>query len=118
LKNQILRKKILNSNSNPDSVSAKIGTVSGWGLLNETGYQGSNTLQFVSLPILTDDVCIKAYGQMVSFDPSLQFCAGNNLGQDACSGDSGEILMISLLICVLLRMCPIISKYINKQLLG
>ena len=29
--------------------------------------------------------------QMVSFDTSLQFCAGNNLGQDACSGDSGKL---------------------------
>ena len=65
--------------------------MSGWGLLNETGLQGSQTMQYVSLPILADDSCTKAYGQMVTFDTSLQFCAGNNLGQDACSGDSGEL---------------------------
>ena len=82
-------------------ISGKTATVSGWGLLNETGTQGSTTLQFVSLPTLTDDSCVKAYGQMVSFDPSQQFCAGNSLGQDACSGDSGSGCSTGILICKL-----------------
>ena len=63
------------------------GTVSGWGLLEETAKKGSNTLQKVSLPVLAHQRCNNAYGRFVDISEEDQFCAGNNDGQDACAGD-------------------------------
>lgn len=65
------------------------GTVSGWGLLNETQSRGSNSLQHVSLPLKSHSQCHEAYGKFVDMDETIQFCAGNDKGQDACAGDSG-----------------------------
>merc|ERR1719412_449953 len=65
------------------------GTVSGWGLLDEKDKTGSSTLQHVSVPIVENDKCIRAYRRLVRMDSKLQFCAGNDRGQDACAGDSG-----------------------------
>ena len=33
--------------------------------------------------------CVSAYRRLVSIEPEIQFCAGNDAGQDACAGDSG-----------------------------
>jgi len=65
------------------------GIVSGWGLLDENHKTGSETLQHVSVPIVDSTKCIRAYSRLVQMDSNLQFCAGNNRGQDACAGDSG-----------------------------
>ncbi len=40
-----------------------LGTVSGWGLLEESGEVSSPTLQFVSVPILESSVCMSAYNR-------------------------------------------------------
>ena len=66
-----------------------LGTVSGWGLLEETAKKGSNILQYVSLPVLAHERCDNAYGRFVDINSEVQFCAGNHDGQDACAGDSG-----------------------------
>ena len=66
-----------------------LGTVSGWGLLEETAKKGSNILQYVSLPVLAHERCDNAYGRFVDINSDVQFCAGNHDGQDACAGDSG-----------------------------
>ena len=52
----------------------------GWGLLNETDDKGSNSLQYVSVPILDHDKCYDAYGRFVDLNQKGQFCAGNDKG--------------------------------------
>ena len=65
------------------------GTVSGWGLLEEGGSETSDALNFVTVPITSDDECVNAYSGIATIKADMQICAGNDLGQDACSGDSG-----------------------------
>ena len=84
----------INERSETYYLSGIKGTVSGWGLLEETARKGSNTLQFVTLPVLTHDMCENAYGRFVDISSELQFCAGNSDGQDACAGDSGGPFVI------------------------
>jgi len=71
------------------------GVVTGWGLLNETEKEGSNSLQHVALPILKSNICLQAYGKFVHMDENKQFCAGNDQGQDACAGDSGGPFIVA-----------------------
>lgn len=80
-----------NQNSDPSTIYkiGQHGTVSGWGLLNEKHKEGSATLQHVSVPIADNVQCKKAYSRLVEMNTDVQFCAGNNRGQDACAGDSG-----------------------------
>ena len=42
--------------------------------------QGSNSLQYVALPILNTRKCVQAYGRFVEVDLAMQFCAGNVRG--------------------------------------
>ena len=67
-----------------------IGTISGWGFLEEKGTEQSETLQYVKVPITNFRQCRNAYAKMIGLDEKLQFCAsGQKNRQDACSGDSG-----------------------------
>ncbi len=66
------------------------GTASGWGLTDESDrFSASPTLQFVSVPMLHHERCSSAYSKLVQIREEIQFCAGNDRGQDACAGDSG-----------------------------
>lgn len=48
-----------------------------------------NVVQILELPILEDDVCVKAYG--ARFVPPHVLCAGYTWGeQDACTGIRSE----------------------------
>ena len=68
----------------------ELATVSGWGLTNESDRtSASSTLQYVSVPIINNKMCSNSYSSLIRIDPELQFCAGNDQGQDACAGDSG-----------------------------
>ncbi|XP_076065493.1 trypsin-1-like [Oratosquilla oratoria] len=71
----------------PNSMQASSGDciVTGWGALVEGG-SSPDTLQKVTVGVITDDECNKAYGNIVSSE----LCAGvPGGGKDACQGDSG-----------------------------
>lgn len=64
--------------------------VTGWGNLKEGGH-GSNILQKLALPLLSEDVCSQSYGNRIT--PRM-LCAGFYEGKkDACQGDSGGPLV-------------------------
>ena len=63
-------------------------TYSGWGLTDENGKKATNILQHVSLPVLPWQNCFNSYGKFVDMNNDIQFCAGNDKGQDACAGNS------------------------------
>lgn len=68
----------------------KIGTASGWGTLKEDG-KPSCELQFVDVPVISNEDCVKNTSyteQMIS--PNMM-CAGyvGKGGKDSCQGDSG-----------------------------
>lgn len=66
------------------------GTVTGWGLMDETKDLVVTPLLKVDLPIVSDSECRNAYKKIVNIQTGKQFCAGESSGgKDACSGDSG-----------------------------
>merc|ERR1719354_679155 len=66
------------------------GTVTGWGLLDETKELVVTPMMKVDLPIVDDNTCRNAYKKIVNIESTKQFCAGESGGgKDACSGDSG-----------------------------
>lgn len=66
-------------------------TVSGWGYLNDDGKE-TDTLQFVSVPIIDRGTCAKNYKDNVVNDRMI--CAGfAEGGKDSCNGDSGGPLV-------------------------
>jgi hypothetical protein len=69
-----------------------MATVIGWGALCE-GCGGSNILQEVQVPVLTDAQGSASYGG--SFNPKVHVAAGPLAGgKDSCQGDSGGPLMV------------------------
>lgn len=66
--------------------------VSGWGATQEGGWV-SATLNEVTVPIVSHDVCAQAYGSQLQDG---MVCAGYaEGGMDSCSGDSGGPLVVS-----------------------
>ncbi|XP_054709108.1 trypsin-1-like [Uloborus diversus] len=65
--------------------------VSGWGALKEGGRVIPTRLQAVTLPLISDEECRKAYGDAIV---ETMLCAGYKAGQkDSCQGDSGGPLI-------------------------
>jgi uncharacterized protein (TIGR03382 family) len=64
-------------------------TASGWGALSEWGQETPNTLQQVTVPIVSMSVAEQAYGDLTSD----QLAAGEG-GKDSCQGDSGGPLTV------------------------
>lgn len=65
-------------------------TIVGWGALSEGG-STSDTLQQVSVPIVSNGECDDVYGNLTDN----MLCAGEELGgEDSCQGDSGGPLMV------------------------
>ncbi|MEF3280091.1 MAG: serine protease [Elusimicrobiota bacterium] len=65
-------------------------TVAGWGLTKEDG-DISNTLQKVTLPLVSKTTCSKAYPNQIT---DRMICAGYATGgKDSCQGDSGGPLV-------------------------
>ena len=60
-------------------------TISGWGTLSSGGIL-PDALQYVDVPLVSDDECRKAYGDSDVVDSMI--CAGEE-GKDSCQGDSG-----------------------------
>lgn len=68
-------------------------TVIGWGLLEEGG-KASDTLQEVTVPVMSNAGCQEAYSGTGVVISDNMMCAGS-LGQDSCQGDSGGGLFVS-----------------------
>jgi trypsin len=65
--------------------------VTGWGTTSEGGSL-ANTLQKVTVPVVSDDHCRDSYGQSDIADSMI--CAGLDAGgKDSCQGDSGGPFM-------------------------
>uniref|UniRef100_A0A673HAN9 Trypsin-like n=1 Tax=Sinocyclocheilus rhinocerous TaxID=307959 RepID=A0A673HAN9_9TELE len=61
--------------------------ITGWGKLKFADTQIPNILQEVQIPIVSNSVCNKAYGGIIT---SNMLCAGlDEGGKDSCQGDSG-----------------------------
>lgn len=65
-------------------------TVIGWGDLEEGANAGSEELQQVQVPFVSDEECATGYGDNLSAD--VELCAGAE-GIDSCQGDSGGPLL-------------------------
>ncbi|WP_116950525.1 trypsin-like serine protease [Jiangella endophytica] len=71
-------------------------TVIGWGDLEEGAGEGSQFLQEVEVPSVSDDDCVAAYAEIgIETAPEVELCAGDlaNGGVDSCQGDSGGPLL-------------------------
>ena len=69
------------------SYNGEDATVTGWGATREGG-SVSNTLQQVTVPVITNSACQKSYSNENILDSML--CAGYTQGgKDSCQGDSG-----------------------------
>jgi transmembrane serine protease 3 len=68
-----------------------MGTVAGWGLTKEGGYDTSNLLMQVGVPVVTAQSCGRQYSaQGIGINAQAMLCAGYGQGgKDACQGDSG-----------------------------
>ncbi|WP_158564314.1 trypsin-like serine protease [Jiangella anatolica] len=68
-------------------------TVIGWGDLEDGAGEGSQFLQEVRVPAVSDEDCAAAYGEEFTADAEL--CGGDieNGGVDSCQGDSGGPLL-------------------------
>jgi len=79
-----------------DLLIGENATVTGWGRLSEGG-QLPNTLQYVQVPIISNDKCRDMFlksGRMEHI-PEIFLCAGyDNGGRDSCQGDSGGPLQV------------------------
>ncbi|WP_081951939.1 S1 family peptidase [Kitasatospora phosalacinea] len=72
-------------------------TVFGWGDTRGNGSY-SNTLRQVTVPVISDEVCGRAYpgGSDSAYDARSMVCAGEAQGgKDACQGDSGGPLLVA-----------------------
>jgi LPXTG-motif cell wall-anchored protein len=69
-------------------------TVIGWGDLEEGAGEGSQFLQQVRVPAVSDEDCAAAYG--ADFTADAELCGGDleNGGVDSCQGDSGGPLLV------------------------
>lgn len=70
------------------------GIVAGWGIINTKTHELSKKLMKLRIPILPIERCMDAYRDRANLSAREQVCAGGNIGQDSCSGDSGGPLFI------------------------
>jgi len=73
-----------------ETYAGKIATASGWGTLKEDG-KPSCSLQFVDVPVITNDECVKNTSYTEKMISPNMLCAGyvGKGGKDSCQGDSG-----------------------------
>ncbi|KAA0194802.1 hypothetical protein HAZT_HAZT009333 [Hyalella azteca] len=72
------------------------GIVSGWGTLSWWGEEKPDILQYVSLPIVSDDACRDSYGFDRIIDSMI--CAGAE-DKAACEGDGGTPMTCGDYLC-------------------
>jgi len=70
---------------------ALLGTVAGWGLTQEGGFDTSNILMQVGIPTMNSENCANMYSaEGVTIDEDAMLCGGYKQGgKDSCQGDSG-----------------------------
>jgi len=68
-------------------------TAIGFGLEKEDGFDISDELREVNVPIVADADCRAAYRDAGGIDPEVNLCAGSR-GLDTCQGDSGGPLFV------------------------
>ena len=74
------------------AVAGTLSTIIGWGTTSEMG-NPSNVLREVSVPIVSQAMCTRVYGDEVTEN---MICAGlAKGGKDSCYGDSGGPLVVS-----------------------
>ena len=74
-------------------IEAKEATIMGWGSINKHYSEYPDLLQQVSVPIITNEVCKRAYSDEEITQN--MFCAGySGGGKDSCFGDSGGPVII------------------------
>ncbi len=73
--------------------TGNLASVIGWGQTNvNDNYSYSNSLQYTSMPIVSNEICNQSYTDDVA---NSMLCAGfKQGGTDGCSGDSGGPLLI------------------------
>ncbi|XP_033213877.1 trypsin-1-like [Belonocnema kinseyi] len=87
------RKPVSLFDQDEEAVEGSLSTITGWGALKEGG-STSRVLQTVNVPIVSKELCSKAYSSYGGL-PDGQICAAHPKGgKDACQGDSGGPLTI------------------------
>jgi len=67
--------------------------VAGWGATTRQGGSPANILQWVAVPIQSQERCKSAYASEGHTVTGKQICAGGRWNKDSCVGDSGSGLM-------------------------
>jgi secreted trypsin-like serine protease len=71
---------------------SRMTTLTGWGLADTpTTWYYPSILQQVDLPVVADANCNDTFGETLL---SSQLCAGYPIAKDACTGDSGDPMML------------------------
>ncbi|KAJ8954641.1 hypothetical protein NQ314_007040 [Rhamnusium bicolor] len=66
-----------------------MGYISGWGSISSHYPFISDELRAVEVPVLSNDICVNSYENIVHISHRM-FCAGYKIGgRDSCQGDSG-----------------------------
>ncbi|MER5866952.1 serine protease [Kitasatospora sp. NPDC002040] len=89
--------ELLNQGETEPYAPGTRATVYGWGDTKGDGSY-SRTLRKVEVPVVSDEVCHKAYshGADGAYDEHVMVCAGEAKGgKDACQGDSGGPLVVA-----------------------
>lgn len=68
-----------------------IAEVGGWGTINMDTMQQATILQTLKVPIFNIRFCMKIYKKIAINEQNI--CAGGQVGEDSCGGDSGGPLM-------------------------
>lgn len=67
--------------------------MAGWGK-DETGAEHVAEPKKVSLPVVSQEACLRSHSAFLNLTSEATFCAGNQDGKGPCTGDSGAGFMI------------------------
>ncbi|XP_021946176.1 spaetzle-processing enzyme [Folsomia candida] len=78
-----------------DQFVGKKGVVTGWGRIKWNKVDGSDILQEIKLPIVSNNECQRNYSTKIQLWDK-QMCAGGLVAEDSCGGDSGSPILIPI----------------------
>jgi len=87
---------------NQNQFKGKLGTATGWGRVKWNKVDGSDILQEVQLPIVSNEECQRNYSTKIRLWDK-QMCAGGMVDEDSCGGDSGGPLVLPVPMKVLVQ---------------